>query len=318
MPTKKFAAQAGRLGSSIMTLKRASRSPAQIANTMAAIQPTWPSSCRPQKYRISAGATPKLTKSARLSSSAPKREVPLSMRATRPSMPSRIAANTIAATAHSSLASIARRIAVRPAHSASSVMRFGTSVRTGIWRKRRRFCAGRVGSNGVVSMDSSIAGDFWRRHGSANSSSRTRCLADPEGEFPGRGAQVRNHGLARNRGLPFRHQGARALRQIDIDARAEADHADALAGPDTCAFAREGDDAPGNQACDLHDNDARRAGTDDEGVALVVLARLIEVGVDESARLVDDLLDPAGDGAAIDMAVEHVHEDRDTRQGPLA
>ncbi len=49
MPVKKFAVQGGRLGSSIMTLKRASLKLAQIANTMAAIQPAFPSSCRPQK-----------------------------------------------------------------------------------------------------------------------------------------------------------------------------------------------------------------------------------------------------------------------------
>ena len=36
-------------GSSIMTLNRASRSAAQIANTMAAIQPTLPSSYNPQR-----------------------------------------------------------------------------------------------------------------------------------------------------------------------------------------------------------------------------------------------------------------------------
>src|SRR5437016_1394849 len=260
MPVKKLPAQAGLFGSSIMTLKRASRSPVEIANTSAAIQPAWPSSCRPQKYSISAGATPKLTKSARLSSSAPKREVPLSMRATRPSMPSSVAANTIAATAHSSLASIASRMAVRPAHNASSVIRFGTSVRTGIWRKRRRFCGARVGSKGAVSMSPNIAGDSWHRHGSPNSSRYTKRLADPEGEFPSRCAQVCDHGLARDRGLPLRHQGPRALGQVDIDTRAEPDHADALASTHACALAREDDDAPGDQACDLHDNDARRAG----------------------------------------------------------
>ena len=48
-PVKKLPAQSGRFGSSIMTLKRASRSAPQIANTMAAIQPTLPSSCRPQR-----------------------------------------------------------------------------------------------------------------------------------------------------------------------------------------------------------------------------------------------------------------------------
>ena len=43
MPVKKLPAHAGRFGSSICTLKRASRSPAQIANTIAAIQPRLPS-----------------------------------------------------------------------------------------------------------------------------------------------------------------------------------------------------------------------------------------------------------------------------------
>ena len=152
MPVKKLPAQAGLLGSSIITLKRASRSAVQIANTMAAIQPADLISCRPQKYRISAGATPKLTKSARLSSSAPKREVPLSMRATRPSMPSSSAANTIAASASSSLFSTARRMAVRPAQSASSVIRLGNSVRTGIALKRRDRNRGGDGSNGGKTM----------------------------------------------------------------------------------------------------------------------------------------------------------------------
>ena len=100
-PVKKLPAQAGRFGSSICTLKRASRSAAQIANTIAAIQPRLPSAFRPQKYRMRPGATPKLKKSARLSSSAPKREVPLIMRATRPSTASSIAANTIAPSASS-------------------------------------------------------------------------------------------------------------------------------------------------------------------------------------------------------------------------
>ena len=151
MPVKKLPAQAGFPGSSIITLKRASLKPAQIANTSAAIQPADFNSCRPQKYRISAGATPKFTKSARLSSSAPKREVPLSMRATRPSMPSSSAANTIAASASSSRFSIERRIAVSPAHSASSVIRLGSSVRTGIDLKRRRRGGGE-GSKGGKTM----------------------------------------------------------------------------------------------------------------------------------------------------------------------
>src|SRR6266481_1496823 len=85
----------------MVALKRASRRPPLIANTIAAIQPPLFNSCNCQKYRIRPGATPKLTKSARLSSSAPNFDWPLIMRATRPSMPSSTAANTIAATANS-------------------------------------------------------------------------------------------------------------------------------------------------------------------------------------------------------------------------
>ena len=88
---------------------------------------------------------------------------------------------------------------------------------------------------------------------------------------------------------PSATSGADALRQVDIDARAEADHADALAGADAGALAHEADDAPRHQAGDLHHADARAAGRDHERVALVVLARLVEVGVDEGAGVVDDL-----------------------------
>ena len=152
MPVKKLPAQAGLSGSSIMTLKRASRSAAADREHQRDDPARDFRSCRPQKYRISAGATPKLTKSARLSSSAPKREVPLSMRAIRPSMPSSAAANTIAASANSSRFSTAMRMAVSPAHSASSVIRLGTSSRTGIGLKRRlRDCCG-VGSKGGKTM----------------------------------------------------------------------------------------------------------------------------------------------------------------------
>jgi len=67
-------------------------------------------------------------------------------------MPSSNAANTIAASASSSLFSTAKRIAVSPAHSANSVIRLGSSVRTGIALKRRRRSGG-AGSNGGKTMD---------------------------------------------------------------------------------------------------------------------------------------------------------------------
>ena len=133
----------------MVALKRASRRPPLIAKTIAAIQPPLFSSCSCQKYRISPGATPKLTKSARLSSSAPNFDWPLIMRATRPSTPSSTAANTIAATASSIRPSVDSRIAVSPAQIASRVMTLGTSIRTGIGRNRRRRISGDLGSSGI-------------------------------------------------------------------------------------------------------------------------------------------------------------------------
>ena len=71
MPVKYAACHFG-FSTSIIVLKRASRRPVASANTMATIQPKPRGRPpRPQMKTSTAGATPKLTKSARLSSSAP-------------------------------------------------------------------------------------------------------------------------------------------------------------------------------------------------------------------------------------------------------
>ena len=88
-------------------MKRASRSAIAMANTMAANQPKLLIWCMFQKYSVSAGATPKSTKSASESSSAPKRVVPFRARASRPSTPSNTAAATMKNTARSKEPSVA-------------------------------------------------------------------------------------------------------------------------------------------------------------------------------------------------------------------
>ena len=75
---------------------------------------------------MTAGAAPKLMKSERLSSSAPKLDVAFNRRARRPSSPSKMPAAMIANTAYSNWPFTAKRIAVIPAHNASSVRIFGT------------------------------------------------------------------------------------------------------------------------------------------------------------------------------------------------
>jgi len=68
----------------------------QIAKNNTIAQPMLCNADMVHRYRTSAGATPKLMKSARLSSSAPKRDVDFNSRAIRPSSPSNTPATMIA------------------------------------------------------------------------------------------------------------------------------------------------------------------------------------------------------------------------------
>ena len=85
-----------------------------------------------QKYMNIAGATPKLTKSASESSSAPSFELAFRRRATRPSMPSQMAATSSAHSAGRKRPSDDSEMDVMPAQAASEVIRLGTIARSGI------------------------------------------------------------------------------------------------------------------------------------------------------------------------------------------
>lgn len=80
------------------------------------------------KNKIILGATPKLIASARLSSSAPKRENALSSLAESPSIMSKHAATKIHITAFSQSESNANRIPVNPVHKPIVVKIFGKSL----------------------------------------------------------------------------------------------------------------------------------------------------------------------------------------------
>src|SRR5262249_11308894 len=131
-------------------------------------------------------------------------------------------------------------------------------------------------------------------------------------------AEVGQYRLAGNRCLAFRDQCRGALGQIDVEPRAEADQAKTLAGADRLPFPDEADDAARHQPCDLDHPDAPVRRSDDERVAFIVLARLVELGIDENAGPVGDAFDLAGDWRAVHMTIEHAHEDRDARQRPVA
>ena len=81
-PTKYHACHSGRAGPDSATLNRAKRRAAEIAKISATIHPKDPASSSAQVNSRIAGATPKLTKSASESSSAPNRDVDLRKRAT--------------------------------------------------------------------------------------------------------------------------------------------------------------------------------------------------------------------------------------------
>jgi hypothetical protein len=96
-----------------------------------------------------------------------------------------------------------------------------------------------------------------------------------------------------------------------VEPRAEADHAEALAASQALAFPGPAEDAARYQSGDLHRrHDGAVRQLEQKAVALVVLARLVEVGVEELARPIGDTPDGAGDRRPIDVAVEDVHEDR--------
>src|SRR4051812_5918117 len=148
------------------------------------------------------------------------------MRATRPSMPSSTAANTMAPTASSIRPSVDRRIAVSPAQIASSVMKFGTSIRTGMGRNRRRRISGNFGSNGIMARQYIASAGLLRHCGGRQAVQPLGWLIGAEGPPVLAGSKIGQDGLAGDRGLALGNQRLGAFRQIDVETRAEADQAE--------------------------------------------------------------------------------------------
>jgi hypothetical protein len=95
--------------------------------------------------------------------------------------------------------------------------------------------------------------------------------------------QVRDDGFRRRRsGPPRPAAGPRSVDRPPHGSRTE--NADPLPGTDGGALPHERHDAPRDEACNLHDADARPArGLDDEAVAFVVVAGLGEIGIEKQA-----------------------------------
>src|SRR3546814_9586568 len=117
--------------------------------------------------------------------------------------------------------------------------------------------------------------------------------------------------LARDGALAQHDAGRGSGGQIDVDPATEADQADALPGGDHVARLHEGHDPPRHKARDLGEADAHAIMPfDQDMLPLIILARLVEVGVQELAGNIEDRLHRPADGRAVDVHVEHAHEYR--------
>ena len=108
-----------------------------------------------------------------------------------------------------------------------------------------------------------------------------------------RRAELGQHGLAGHRCLADRDARHGAIGQEDVDARAEPDEADALACLHLLVAGAPAHDAPGDEAGDLDDSDGAVRTVDDEAVAFVLSARLVEFRIEELALRVGDAPDPS-------------------------
>src|SRR5439155_4581041 len=117
-----------------------------------------------------------------------------------------------------------------------------------------------------------------------------------------RGQPVGEHGLAADHALAERDERHVGRRDIDVDARAEADKADALPNSEQLTLIDWTDDAPRHQPGDQHEGDLRHlARGHAECQALVVEARLVEPGGDEPPPGVAPPRDRAADRRARDV-----------------
>ena len=233
-----------------MTLKRARRRAQAIANKSAATQPKLLAACRLATYSTSAGATPKSTKSA--SEFEFRAEARRSLQSACDS--------AVEAVKHGRPGDRAHRPFDRPLH------RQADRGQAEAEREQRD----KVGDQEperhrpeTATPRSCDARDRlpWRGGGLVHAS------APLKGRRLDLGRDLRDHRLAGDGAAIDADYDVRARRQVDVDARAEADEADALARRKQRALVRETHDPPGDQAGDLHHAKPPGRGVDDDAVA---------------------------------------------------
>src|SRR3546814_18796891 len=115
-------------------------------------------------------------------------------------------------------------------------------------------------------------------------------------------ANYAQNGLARDRTLPEHHLGGCAARQEHVHPAPEADQSDTLPGHHDIAHLGELDDAPSDQPRDPCEADLHAVRPPhDEILPLIVVARLVQTGVQELARHIPHSGHPATHGGAYDV-----------------
>src|SRR5690606_29566224 len=96
--------------------------------------------------------------------------------------------------------------------------------------------------------------------------------------------------LTPHRRLPHRHARHRACREVNVHPRTETDQSKTLAGGKRRSGLDPAEDAPSHQTGDLHHGNRPVRTVYDQAIALVLRARLVQLGIEETAC---PMLDPA-------------------------
>lgn len=145
-----------------------------------------------------------------------------------------------------------------------------------------------------------------------------RRLTEDSSDGPGF-AKTRNHRFPRYRPLPQRNPRHRSCGQIYVHTAAKADQADALPRRNDITGFDERYNTPRHQPRYLRETDTQTVvALHDNMLPLIIFARLVEIGVDELPRYINDRFDGSGNRRAIDVDIEHAHEDRHAHHGCIA
>src|SRR5882757_1572886 len=286
--------------------KRASRSTTASTSSTAADAATLPwasSETMPHTTTKYAGASPKLIRSERLSSSAPIAEL-RSLRATSPSKRSKTDASSISVTAPAALClDIAPSLVpIRCGTSTPVVVKYtAMNPQIALPRVRPSAMDSRVDSGSSATPSSSSLTQEDAEAAVAPPGADADCVSGSrmvKASHPSRG------------GLPDLDRGLDARRQIDVDARAEPDQPDPLALLDLAAPWHVRHDPPRHRAGDLHHLDVTEFGVEVPDHPLVVFALLVERRYVSAGDVLDGG-DRTGQGSAVDVHVQRAHENRD-------